>query len=556
MRRFIPGATLLLGLLACSGEKGSDADSEYGGTLVITTGADFGPLLPPTIRWIHENALVDIVFERLAEPGVELNSVGDRGFTPELARSWEWADDSLSIAFSLVPGAHFHDGHPLTARDVAFTHAIYTDPRVGSSEGELLSSIDSVTVRDSATVVFWFARRYPQQFFDATYHMRIMPEHLLDTVPRHELPTSWYADAPVGSGQFRFVRREAGALVELHADTTHVRGRPYLDRIIWTISPDHEAATTRLLAGDADFLEQVRPNRLAEIRANERLGLKPYPSLDVGFLQFNLRDPRRPNAPHPVLGNRELRRALGMAIDRQAVIARVLDSLGVPAYGPFTRALATADTTIPQLEYDPARARQILDSLGWRLRPGAEIRERSGRPLRFSLISPSSSTTRQQMAVIIQDMLKQVGVRVDLQVMDGGPIMQLLHGKTFDAVFAASHYDPSPSSIRQSWTTAAQAQGGNLGAYSNRAFDRLVDSATTTLDPELSAAQYSRAYRMIVADAPAIWLYEMVNFAGHNARLEFAEFRADAWWANIGEWKIRPGGRLPRDGAAEAAAAN
>jgi ABC-type transport system substrate-binding protein len=358
----------------------------------------------------------------------------------------------------------------------------------------------------------------------------------------------------VGSGQFKFVRRVPGALVELHADTTHVRGRPYLDRIIWTISTDHEAATTRLLAGDADFLEQVRPNRLGEIRANGQLGLKPYPSLDVGFLQFNLRDPRRPNAPHPVLGNREVRRALATAIDRKTLIERVLDSLGVPAYGPFTRALATADTTIPQFEYDPARARQILDSLGWRMR--GEYRYRNGRPLRFSLVSPSSSTTRQQMAVIIQDMLKQVGAQVDLQVMDGGPIMELARGRTFDALFAASHYDPSPANIRQSWTTSAQAHGGNLGGYSNPRFDRLVDSATQSMDPEVSNAQYGRAYAMIVADAPALWLYEMVNYAGHDAQLQFAEFRADAWWANIGQWKLLPAARNPRDDGGEASAAN
>jgi peptide/nickel transport system substrate-binding protein len=555
MRRFLPGAILLGGLLACTGDNdATSAGSEYGGVLFISSGIDFGPLLPPTIRYIHENALVDVVFERLAEPGAELNSIGDGGFQPELAQSWQWADDSLSIAFTLVPGSHFHDGHPLTARDVAFTYSVYTDPRVGSAEGELLSAIDSVAVRDSATVVFWFARRYPQQFFDATYHMRIMPEHLLDTVPRRELPTGWYANAPVGSGQFRFVRREAGALVELRADTTHVRGRPYLDGIVWTISADHEAATTRLLAGDADFLEQVRPNRLGEIRSNADLGLKPYPSLDVGFLQFNLRDPRRPNAPHPVLGNRELRRALAMAIDRKAVIGSVLDSLGVPAYGPFARALATADTTVPQFGYDPARARQVLDSLGWRMR--GEYRQRSGRPLRFSLVSPSSSTTRQQMAVIIQDMLKQVGVRVDLQVMDGGPIMELARGRTFDALFAATHFDPSPSTIRQSWTTGAQSQGGNLGGYSNPVFDRLIDSATTSMDAGVSAAQYGRAYRTIVADAPAVWLYEMVNYAGHNERVEIGEMRADAWWANIGQWKIPPAGRIPRDGGGEAGTAN
>src|SRR5690606_6787147 len=142
---------------------------------------------------IQENAIVDIIFERLAEPGMNLNSVGDEGFTPELAQSWEWSTDSLSIAFSLLPGAHFHDGHPVTARDVAFTYDVYTDPRTESAESELLAQIDSVTVRDSLTVVFWFARRYPQQFFDATYHMRILPEHLLADVPRRELASGEFA---------------------------------------------------------------------------------------------------------------------------------------------------------------------------------------------------------------------------------------------------------------------------------------------------------------------------------------------------------------------------
>jgi peptide/nickel transport system substrate-binding protein len=165
MRRLLTAATILLGTIACNGDDPErHGDSEYGGTLYITTGADFGKLLPSNIRWIHENTLVDIVFERLAEPGVELNSFGDGGFEPELAESWQWADDSLSIAFSIRPGSHFHDGHPVTARDVAFTFSVYTDPRVDSSEGELLANIDSVTVRDSATAVFWFARRTPHQF--------------------------------------------------------------------------------------------------------------------------------------------------------------------------------------------------------------------------------------------------------------------------------------------------------------------------------------------------------------------------------------------------------
>ena len=103
MRRLLSGAAVLLGILACSGnDQGRATDSEYGGTLVIATGADFGPLFPSNLQYVHENALVDIVFERLAEPGQELNSVGEAKFSigaqsPRIAR---WASRTISLRFS------------------------------------------------------------------------------------------------------------------------------------------------------------------------------------------------------------------------------------------------------------------------------------------------------------------------------------------------------------------------------------------------------------------------------------------------------------------------
>ena len=558
MRRIFPGVAILMGALACSGDDSSSTgDSEYGGTLVISTGADAAGLMPPLIRTIQENTIVDIIFERLAEPGMNLNSVGDEGFTPELAQSWEWSGDSLSIAFTILAGAHFHDGRPVAARDVAFTYDVYTDPRTESGESELLAQIDSVTVRDSMTVVFWFARRYPQQFFDATYHMRILPEHLLADVPRRELASGEFARNPVGSGQFRFARWDPGALIELHADTTHVRGRPYLDRIVWTITPDHAAAMTRMLARDADFLEQVTADKLAELAEHSDLALAKYPSLDLAYLQFNLRDPRSPAGAHPIFGNREVRRAIAMAINRDTLVQRVFDSLAVVPAGPFTRALATADSTIPQIPYDPDQARKILDSLGWRDRNGDGVRERGGKQFRFTLVTPATSQNRYRMAVLVQDMLGDIGIRVDVQQMDMNPFMSHAMSRTFDALFSATHYDPSPASIRQSWTSSgARADGSNFGSYRSQAFDRVVDTATTEMVAQRSNEAYRRAYGIIVADAPAIWVYEIVNYAVHNKRVELAPMRADAWWANIGQWKIAPDARLPRDGGGEARAAN
>jgi peptide/nickel transport system substrate-binding protein len=549
---------MLLGALACQGDDSTPAgNGEYGGTLVISTGADAAGLMPPVIRTIQENTIVDIVFERLAEPGMNLNSVGDEGFTPELAESWEWSADSLSIAFSLLPGAHFHDGHPVTALDVAFTYDVYTDPRTESAESELLVQVDSVTVRDSSTAVFWFARRYPQQFFDATYHMRILPEHLLRDVPRRELAGGEFSRNPVGSGQFRFVRWNPGALIELHADTTHARGRPYLDRIVWTITPDHAASMTRVLARDADFLEQVTADKFDELGAHPDLALAKFPSLDLAYIHFNLRDPRSPNAAHPIFGNRELRRAIAMGLNRDTLVARVFDSLAIVPAGPFTRALATADSTIPQIPYDPAEARRILDSLGWRAGSSDGVREKGGRPLRFSLATPSTSQNRYRTAVIVQGMLANIGVQVDVQQMDINPFMAHGMSRAFDAVFSATHYDPSPASVRQSWTSSgARPDGGNIGSYRNPVFDRIVDTATTEMAAERSIQAYRRAYEVIVADAPAIWMYETVNYVVHNKRVQLAPMRADAWWANIGQWKIAPDARLPRDGGGEARTAN
>jgi peptide/nickel transport system substrate-binding protein len=557
MRRFLSGTALVLCISGCDGGAPPEPANEYGGTLVISTGADINGLMPPLIYTVQENSVVDIIFERLAEPGMDLNSVGDLGFTPELAQSWEWSEDSLSIAFSMLPNAHFHDGQPVTAHDVAFTYDVYTDPRTGSGEAELLAHIDSVTARDSATAVFWFARRYPQQFFDATYHMRILPRHLLSGVARGELRTAEFARQPVGSGQFRFVRHQPGAMFEVAADTTHARGRPYLDNIVWTVTSDLSAAMTRLLARDADFLEMVPAGKFSDVAAQPELALARYPSLGVGFLQFNLQDPRSPASPHPIFGNREVRRAIAMSLDRKKLVSAVFDSLAIVAQGPFASVLATADSSVRQIEFDPARAQEILDSLGWRDRNEDGVRERNGRPLSFTLVSPTSSVYRTRMAILIEDMLSDVGIRVVLQTMDINPFMQFGNSRAFDAIFSSSYYDPSPAGIRQTWSSAAARKGGsNLSGYSNPVFDRLVDSAASSMDGTAYRTYYRRAYEIIIADAPGVWLYETVNFAAHDRRVQLAELRADAWWAGIGQWKIAPDGRLPRDGIQKGLAAN
>lgn len=532
-------------MVACRPGDRSSADA--GGTVIMTVGAEPDALLPLTTTSLAGNQVADILFERLAEPGDEMNTRGDAGFEPELAESWTWAPDSLSIAFKIHPQAKWHDGKPVTARDVAFSFDIHKDPEVGSSVAPLLARIDSVTVRDSLTAVVWYRQRYPEQFLDAAFQVRIHPEHWLSQVKRSEYTTSPTVRSPVGSGRFKFARWEPGTLVEVVANTDHYRGRPKLDRILWTIAPDFNTAAARLFSGEADYLEYLRPENVEEIKKHSELTMTRYGSLDYGFMWFNLRDPRNAARPHPIFGDAGVRRALSMAVDREKAVKSVLGDLGYVAMGPLPRAHLYGDTTLNTPGYDLEGAKRLLDSLGWRDTNGDGVREKGGRQLRFSLAAPTSSQTRLRFSVVLQSMLREAGARVELDHMELRAFQELLVRKRWDAAMQAWRTDPTPSSVIQTWGMASVKDGVNFGSYESPTFDALIDSATSSMDPRRAQEHYKRAYETIIADAPAIWLYEPVNAAGHHRRIKVSPMRPDAWWTRIHEWHIPRNERIPRD---------
>ncbi len=540
----------LLAVVACVGTEGPPPKGT-GGTLVISTAGDPDLLIPGLTSSLQGTQITDLVHDRLADIGDSLNIVGDRGFTPRLADSWTWRRDSLSIAFHIDARARWHDGQPVRGRDVRFTIASLKDTTLGAGVSSLLANIDSVTATDSATAVFWFRSRTPQQFYDAVYHAPIMPEHIWRGIP----PSSWRASpkarAPVGSGRFRFVRWAPRGSIELAADTMNYHGAPKLTRIIWSLAPDFNTAVTRFLSGETDLFEALRPENVAAVTKLPQLRIAHTKGLDYSFAQFNLRDPANRARPHALFGDRELRRALTMAVNRNAIVRSVFDSLALPALGPTVRTYATTDPNLPQLPFDLTRARQLLDSLGWRDAVGDGVRERNGRPLQFTLAVPGSSSARVRMAVLIQEQLRQAGVKVDVEQVDFPVFVDRLRKRTFDVVIGSWHTQPSPGAVRQSWGTLGSRarNGSNYGSYENPVFDAYVDSALTA--PELSArrALFTKAYEVIIQDAPAIWLAEPIPTLGYHSRLQLAPMRADAWWAHVAEWWIPADKRIPRDNA-------
>lgn len=524
-----------------------------GGTLVVSTAADADNLFPPLIVSSQGRQVAEQIFEPLADIGDSLNVFGDAGFIPRLADGWTWAPDSMSIAFHLNPSARWHDGKPVRASDVQFTISLYKNVELAAPIAPLLSGIDSVSVVDSLTPVFWFNHRSAQQFYDASAVALIVPEHVYGAIPIKGLASSDVLRHPIGSGRFRFRRWVPNATIEIVSNAQHYRAPARLDRVIWTIAPgDFGAASTRFLAGEADFFGGVREEMLPQIAKSPNLRVIEYPGFRYGYMVFNMRDPDKPTAPHPFFHDVTLRRAMTMAIDRGSLVRNVFDSLAIPSIGPTVRAMGTSDTSIAQIPYDPKRAMQLFDSLGWH--PGSDgVRVRGGKQLAFTIMVPSSSKDRGKLAVLMQDQFKRVGVKVSVLSVEPNVFERQQHAHAFDAAIESWLADPSPGGVRESWGSAAAHTEGskNYGGYASSVFDSHVDSALST--PSRSAARtlYSRAFQTLIADAPAIWLYEPRNMVGVQRRIHVAALRADAWWAHLADWYVPAADQIPRDHAGD-----
>lgn len=525
---------------------------------MVATGADAETLFPPLAMSVTARQVTDLLFEPLAEIGPALNTAGDAGFRPRLARSWTWARDSLSIAFDLDPRARWHDGAPVEANDVRFTFGVYRNPAVAAPGATDVATVDSVTVRDPHTVVFWFGRRAPEQFYTAAARLRILPAHLLAAIPPGELRASPFARHPVGSGRFRFAAWDPQRRLEIVADSTHPRGRALLDRVVWAVAPDPASALALILSGTADVFEAVRPEHLRAIAGRPELTTVRYPGLQYGFLVFNVQGGAPPHAPGtpPLFGDRALRRALTTALDRPAMVRNVFDSLADVAIGPFTRAQALVDTTVRQLPLDVGAARRTLDSLGWRA-TGDGARTRAGRPLAFTIIVPRSSETRTRLAVLIQAQLRAVGADARVEPLDFGAFMERMTHRRFDAAINSWNLDnPSPWAVEELWGSAAarMPDGPNYGGYASGTFDAVVDSGRRAPDRATARRLLARAQAQINDDAPAAWLFEPHLMLAVHRRLRVAGVRSDAWWAGLADWSIRPAQRIARDAVRPATA--
>lgn len=500
--------------------------------LVIAIGQPVTNAVPTLNRGAAAMQVSDLLFLRLGRYGG--TSFGDHAAVPELAKGWT-RRDSLTIAFDLDPRARWHDGKSVTARDVVYSFARARNPKQSPSTAMLLVDIASVEAEGDGRVVIRFARAYGEQLYDATYHVQILPEHLVASIPPDSLVSSAFSRDPVGTGPYRWDKLEPTEYLRLRSVPDFFLGTPAIEQLVWRFTTSQETRLSMLLSGEADVQEDVIPPLANLVRLAERPSLRVahFPSMSVSYVLFNERAPGDSSRPHPIFADAEVRRALALGLDRVTLAKALFGQYATPVSGPAAPAAWFGALAPPPVTFDPKQASRILASRGWKDTDGDGVLDRNGLPLAFNLLVSSSSVARMQYALLAQEQWKRLGVHVEVVPLDITQFLARRRPGDFDASMESFGSDPSPWSLLDRWGCGAEA---NYGRYCNHAADSLLREAhLAKRDP----APPIRAWlRTLASDFPAVFLYSADRVFALPKDYGNVNFHVESPWLMVWTWTL------------------
>jgi peptide/nickel transport system substrate-binding protein len=341
----------------------------------------------------------------------------------------------------------------------------------------------------------------------------------------------------IGSGPYRLQEWQRRQHLTLAADTSYPT-RPGIRRAVWRFTNDPDAALNLTLSERFTVLENVGSAERAKRTAGDtNLTLVSYPSAAYGFLGFNLAG-KGGREPHPILGDRETRRGLALAVDRPTLARAIFGPDAKAPPGPMSQLLWIWNDSIAQLRFDPAEAARVLTAAGWRREGPDGMLRRNRRPLSFDILVPSTSNTRRQLAVALQEMWRKAGVQATITTVDFPVFQERLAKGRFDAYMGAYLDEPSPRGLKDQWSRSGWG-ALNYGRYANPSFDSLLAAASGTTDVPKARRLWREAMDTLNADVPALFLYAPTHRAA--VPKEFGPVRIDpySWLHTLPEWRRR-----------------
>jgi len=484
-------------------------------------------------------------FENYLAEGIfsSLTVIDDRGeVAPDLVervptrRNGGISSDGKTITYRLRAGVRWQDGVALTSRDVAFTLREMRDPKTNFPEASVYSIIERLDTPDARTVVLHL--RAP--WADATANLfvggqdgSIVPEHVLRAV--NDLNASSFEAKPIGSGPYTVETWERGSRLVLRANPGYFRGKPHVERIEFRYVPDQNTLALQVTTGELDFSPQIPVQFASRLHDTAALRVRSVATFNDNELIFNTR-----NAPFDDV---RVRRALGLAIDRERLVTSVYRGFAVaaddlvPPQSPFH----SAD---PQLKLggDAEAARRLLDAAGWKRGPDG-VRRRNGAPLSFALSLPTGYPTLAAVAVQLQAMWHAVGVDASLRPAPSNVLLAsatglLPHGD-YAAALVTDGYATSADRADTLTSQGLPPTGRNYSRYADREVDRWTAEARAEVDERRRAGLYALISKRVRRDAPLVtlvWQKQIYVYSGAIEGLRPEPVNSDFW--NVYAWRL------------------
>jgi peptide/nickel transport system substrate-binding protein len=529
----------LLAAAGCSREPapksapGESAQPEPGGTIVVAMGQEPESLVPYGERTAAASEVEGFLFRMLAITNPDFGS-----FSPDVARAWEWSPDRKALTMSLRNDVYWSDGVQLTADDVAFSFEVARDSVVGWRSRHWKREIEACEVVDPFKVRFRFGSTFLEQFRYAKEGW-IVPKHLLARLPRDQWRTSAFAHAPVGCGAFKLESWEPGQRIVLVRNERFFGApKPWLDRIVLEFVPEPSTAVGRLRAGSVDVVASPDlPLRDAAALRDEFAAGKSdvrvlsVPGRSYDFIGYNAND--------PLFGDRRVREALTLAIDRREIVRALCHGFAEVLDGPIVPILWAHNPRLPAVPYDPEAAKRLLAEVGWRDTDADGVLDKNGVRFEFSLITNSNNPLRTQAIVPVQENWRRIGVKANLEAMEMQAALQRRTDRKYQAYYGGWESGLAVTATLEGlWSCTSRKGRSNFTDYCNPRVDSLNALAAVQTDPESAKPMLFEAQSILAADHPYTWMYCEQTVIGIGPRVQGVVVDGRGSFVNMEDWYV------------------
>jgi peptide/nickel transport system substrate-binding protein len=448
--------------------------------------------------------------------------------TPSLADTWKFSEDGLTLTINLKKGVKFHDGNELTADDVVFTFKTIMDKEYTGPRASDLADVADIKAADKSTVVVTL--KQPSAPILENLNYGILEKKQFDGIAVKDMDKAEANFKPIGAGPYKFVDFKRGQFVVLERNenwymSQQYNGAPFIKKITYKVIPEDATAEAALENGEVDWLEPD-PKDVTRLDKDFANKLVRYDWERNGWGYITL------NVTRPHLNDKLVRQALTYGLNRQSIIDGLMDGRAVIPAGPIPPVSWAFDPSLKPAPYDVAKAKSLLEQAGYKLNAQG-IMEKNGQPLKLTFYASSGSSLIEGIAAIAKKNWKDIGVDLDVQLMDFNALLDnyMKPGK-FDVTFSGMSLSLDPDQTNLFHTKSVG--GFNRGRYSNPRVDELFDKGLRETDQSKRKAIYTEYQKIMTEDAPAIFVYAnkyshfvnkriqgVVNFPGAGADFSY-----------------------------------